>query len=211
MPLPMVHLAVAVNMVGVERNGDFLLGNISPDAIHMRPNTKLQDKLLVHLADNPEQRFERARQLFARYRSDENGAYGFVGGYGTHLLTDFLWQELVIESFHKQVPSNLNHLKKRKMYYQETDQNDFDLYHRMPWRENVWLELSQATPVAIESLLTSNEITKWRDRVLRWFDDTGKEPKIKPVYITFEDTLRFIDRAAAVIKSVLDDWKAFDD
>jgi hypothetical protein len=209
----MVHLAVAVNMVGVDCSGNFLLGNISPDAIHMRPNTELQDKLLVHLADIPEQRHERARQLFARYRSDGDDAHGvgFAGGYVTHLLTDYLWQEIVIEPFHKQVPSSLSHWEKRKLYYRETDRNDLDLYHRMPWREHVWVKITKTIPKNFDPFLTSEEITKWRDRVLKWFEDQGKEPKIKPVYISYEETLRFIARAAAEIKSVLEDWKAFKD
>lgn len=209
----MVHLAVAVNMYGIEGSGDFLLGNISPDAIHTRPHTELQDKLSVHLADIPDQRFKRARQLFANNRNDGDDAhgFGFVGGYVTHLLTDHLWQELVIAPFHQQVPVTLAHSAKRKLYYRETDQNDFDLYHRMPWRGAVWAALSHTSPGDFEPFFTSAEITQWRDRVLKWFDDGGKEPKIEPVYISYDDTLRFIDRAAAEIKSVLEDWKAFSD
>ena len=43
MPLPMVHLSVAVSLC--EKDGrfpspDFLLGSIAPDAIHMRPFTR---------------------------------------------------------------------------------------------------------------------------------------------------------------------------
>ena len=213
MPLPMVHLAVAVKMYGVEGNGDFLLGNLSPDAIHMRPHTKFEDKLHVHLTDIPEQRFERVRQLLAGERSSGDDAHGvgFVDGYVTHLLTDRLWQEIVIPPFHQQVPSTLAAREKRKLYYRETDQNDFDLYHRMPWRGAVWAALSQTIPTDFKPFLTCAEITQWRDRVLKWFEDEGKEPKIEPVYITYEETLRFIDRAAAEIKSVLEDWKTFRD
>jgi hypothetical protein len=212
MPLPMVHLAVAVKMYGVEGNGDFLLGNLSPDAIHMRPHTKFEDKLHVHLTDIPEQRFERVRQLLAGDRSgDDAHEVGFVEGYVTHLLTDFLWREIVIAPFHQQVPTTLAPREKRKLYYRETDQNDFDLYHHTPWQGAVWAALSQTIPTDFKPFLTCGEITQWRDRVLKWFDDTGKEPKIEPVYISYEETLRFIERAAAEIKSVLEDWKAFRD
>lgn len=213
MPLPMVHLAVAVKMYGVDSSGDFLLGNISPDAIHMRPHTELQDKLHVHLTDIPAQRYERVRQLLVRQQSSEIDAQGngFAAGYAAHLLTDTLWQEVVITPFHQHAPEKLAYSAKRKLYYRETDQNDFDLYHRMPWRGAVWAALSQTTPVDFEPFLTCAEITQWRDRVLKWFEDTGKEPKIEPVYISYDDTLGFIERAAAEVKSVLEDWKAFGD
>jgi hypothetical protein len=54
MPLPMVHLAVAVRVHEVESrvpSSAFLLGSIAPDAIHMRPGTGRDDKRRVHLVD----------------------------------------------------------------------------------------------------------------------------------------------------------------
>jgi len=210
MPLPMVHLAVAISIYGADHNSDFFLGNIAPDAIHMRPNTELHDKLCVHLADLPEQRFERARQLFTQYRTDENGAneIAFADGYVTHLLTDFLWTERVIGQFHKQFPSDLPWEKKRKLYYQETDQNDFDLYCQMPWRKGVWAKLSETIPRNFGTFLTSDEIAKWRDRVLRWYDDKEKEPKTEPVCISYEKTQNFINQVSPEIKRILEEWNS---
>ena len=54
MPLPMVHLSVAVALSEKEGrfpSADFLLGSIAPDAIHMRPNSSRLDKEHVHLID----------------------------------------------------------------------------------------------------------------------------------------------------------------
>ena len=212
MPPPMVHLAIAVEMYGVDHNSDFLLGNIAPDAIHMRPNTERKDKLKVHLADLPKQRYERARQLFTQYRADNHGSkeIGFADGYITHLLTDFLWQERVIKLFYEQVPPSLTHHERRKLYYQETDGNDFNLYHQMPWREAVWTKLSETTPLDFGPFLTSDEISKWRDRVLKWFEDI-EELKIEPIFVSYEKTLNFINQASSETKSVLEDWKSFID
>ncbi|MBN2627635.1 MAG: hypothetical protein JXA95_13285 [Spirochaetales bacterium] len=52
MPLPMIHLAVAREVqknVKIWNLQAFLVGNIAPDAIHMRENTTLKDKSVTHL------------------------------------------------------------------------------------------------------------------------------------------------------------------
>jgi hypothetical protein len=148
MPLPMVHLAVAVHMHRLEGNTpspDFLLGSIAPDAIHVRPNAAPDDKRRVHLSETHDPHRERVRPLLAGYRSDESTALGFAEGYVAHLLTDYLWVETVIDSFHKSIPPGLSDQEERSLYYLETDQIDFDLYRRMPWRPEVWSKLAAAT------------------------------------------------------------------
>lgn len=52
MPLPMVHLAVAHNIlpnIDIAKPDMFYLGAISPDAIHMREGSTRQDKIRTHL------------------------------------------------------------------------------------------------------------------------------------------------------------------
>ena len=52
MPLPMIHLAVAVGvhtLAGREPSAAFLLGSIAPDAIHMRDGADRSDKERTHL------------------------------------------------------------------------------------------------------------------------------------------------------------------
>jgi len=96
MPLPMVHLAVAVQMHRLEGSApspDFLLGSIAPDAIHMHPDSGRDDKRRVHLAEIHDPHHERARLLLAQHGSDRSSAMGFAEGYVAHLLTDYLWFE----------------------------------------------------------------------------------------------------------------------
>jgi hypothetical protein len=52
MPLPMVHLKIAVQSHSLAERSltpEFLLGSLAPDAIHMRANTNRDDKNRVHL------------------------------------------------------------------------------------------------------------------------------------------------------------------
>jgi hypothetical protein len=54
MPLPMVHLWVAVQMGearGIWPSPEFLLGSIAPDAVHMRPGYERVHKRRSHLQD----------------------------------------------------------------------------------------------------------------------------------------------------------------
>ncbi len=57
MPLPMVHLAVAVQLAARHDqfpSPAFLLGSLSPDAIHMRPDSVGDDKEKTHLTNPPD-------------------------------------------------------------------------------------------------------------------------------------------------------------
>ena len=52
MPLPMVHLSVAYNLIEQlegEKVGAFFLGSIAPDSIHMRDGSSDEDKKRTHL------------------------------------------------------------------------------------------------------------------------------------------------------------------
>ena len=213
MPLPMVHLAVAVQMHEMEGNSpspDFLLGSIAPDAIHMHPDSGHDDKQRVHLSETHDPHHGRARLLLAQYRSDNVSAMGFAEGYVAHILTDHLWAETVVDSFCKSIPSHLSTQEQRSLYYLETDQIDFDLYHQMPWRPEVWTKLAAAQPRDFALSLTAEEIGQWRDRTLIWFEELKQEPMIEPVHITRAAVKGFIDQAAEEIMKTFKAWQSPD-
>lgn len=211
MPLPMVHLAVAVQMHRLEGSTpspDFLLGSIAPDAIHMHPDAGRDDKQRVHLSEIHDPHHERARLLLAQYGSDGSSAMGFAEGYVAHILTDHLWVETVIDSFCKSIPPHLSTQEQRSLYYLETDQIDFDLYHQMPWRLEVWSKLAAAQPRDFASLVTAEEVRQWRDRTLIWSEELKQEPMIEPVHITGADVQVFVDQAAEGVMRTLEAWKS---
>jgi hypothetical protein len=111
----------------------------------------------------------------------------------------------VVLPFRAHIPQGLSDQELRSLYYRETDQIDFDLYHRVPWRGKVWRKLAAAEPVSFGSLLTAKEIELWRDRTLDWFEKLKQEPGIEPVYITYADVCAFIDWAANRVGSCFAD------
>ncbi len=210
MPCPMVHLAIAVRINELmERSAspDFLLGSIAPDAIHERPNSVSGDKRRVHVSETPDPHHKRVRQLLEHHGAKGSSAMGFAEGYAAHILTDDLWVETVMESFRKSVPPQLSPKEQLSLYYLETDQLDFNLYHRAPWKAEVWSKLAETQPGDFASLLTAEEITGWRDKTLKWFDELFQEPKIVPVHITDAMVQIFIEQAAKAIARTFKAWK----
>lgn len=213
MPLPMVHLAVAVRLhEGQVPTSAFLLGSIAPDAIHMREGASREDKRLTHLPAEPGESEDAPTQaLLARYEGADHDEADFAAGYVAHVLTDRIWRDTLYATFRSRVASDLDPAEWRRLYYRETDQLDFNLYRRSPWRPQVWTQLALAQPRNFAEFLTGAEIDRWRDRTLRWFDNPEKEPGIAPTYCLDADLQRFIARATDAITERFATWRKGDD
>ena len=206
MPLPMVHLAIAVRLAArhdQRPSPAFLLGSLSPDAIHMRPDHTQADKQNTHLSpdtsDHP-----RVQALLAEHTQDTLS--GFAAGYAAHLLTDRLWLEQRNPMFSSDGLAGLDEAAQRTLYYAETDQVDFNLYHGASWRQDIWRRLAAAEAVEFPPLLSAAEIAAWRDRTLRWFTEIKHEPKITPLYFTDELVETFIEEATAHVAAQFAAW-----
>lgn len=206
MPLPMVHLSVAVALSEREHrfpSGEFLLGNLAPDAIHMRPNTVKLDKERVHMLDSGCSAADLVNSFQARYIRKDSPSMGFHLGYLTHLLTDRIWRERIIDPFRLSLVPTFPDQEIRSRYYHDTDRIDFDLYRRMAWQPQAWSSLETAPAVDFPPFLTANEILHWRDRTLLWYRNPGHDPQADTVYIHLDRTLTFIAEAAVEIAGIL--------
>ncbi|MFC9707368.1 hypothetical protein ACFTRD_04330 [Paenibacillus sp. NPDC056933] len=222
MPLPMVHLDIAVlfeeSLQGHVEQAPFYLGNIAPDSIHMREGWTRADKENTHF--NPKDKNEReyVEQLKERYstyiqQQADEGWKWFVRGYFMHVLTDFYWFRSVHPQFVEQVTitdqdSGINRTKDElgRLYYQETDQIDFNLYHHASWSEGVWQMLEIAPGYDVADLLTSEEILHWRDRTFFFFNESTNEPGVVPQYITDVKISAFVADTAHRLKVLLQGW-----
>ena len=130
-----------------------------------------------------------------------------AAGYGAHLLTDRYWTHDLAQAYRElQARIHLSPEELRTIYYREMDQIDFELYRTMPWREAVWAQLAAVEPQAVPGLLSADEISRWRDRTLNWFDGLMQEPGITPQYVMMDDIRRFIDQAAGRIAALYERW-----
>jgi hypothetical protein len=209
MPLPMVHCAIAIQLAARQKrlpSAPFLIGSIAPDAIHMRPNAGLADKHRTHLnepADTPDHAHLQA--LLSQYATPEPLA-SFTAGYVAHILADRLWAQAVFAPFRAQLPSDMDPGALRTLYYQETDQIDFNLYHHSSWQPAVWELLAAAVAPHYDPLLSASEIDQWRQRTLRWYGTLKQEPCITPTYITDAIVERFVADAVDEIAGRFAQW-----
>ncbi|SED08649.1 zinc dependent phospholipase C family protein [Paenibacillus sp. GP183] len=194
MPLPMVHMSITADIFkqrGTEIDPKFLLGSISPDAIHMRENTNRADKIRTHFDFNEdytvEDFFNKMRPFVDLFPADPQWIM-FARGYISHVLTDLIWSHTVYSDFQRKI-ANEQIENVRTLYYMETDQIDFNLFRLEPWRPQAWESLENCPSISVDDILTEEEVEKWKHRTLDWYTDTSKEPCIEPKYIT-EDSVR---------------------
>jgi hypothetical protein len=222
MPLPMVHLNVAVlfaeTLQGHVERGPFYLGNVAPDSIHMREGWTRADKENTHFNPKDKNEGDYVEQLKKRYSTyiqqhADEGWKWFVRGYFMHVLTDFYWFRSVHPQFVEQVTltdqnSGITRTKDElgRLYYQETDQIDFNLYQQASWSEEVWQMLEIAPGYDVDDLLTAEEILRWRDRTFSFFNENANEPGIVPKFITDVKISAFVANTAQRLKVLLQGW-----
>lgn len=213
MPLPMVHIAVAVQLAqktGQSPSAAFLLGSIAPDAIHMRPNIRLGDqgdKEITHLnlpVDTDDH--QRVRVMLTQYADETSSLKQFAAGYAAHILVDRFWIQTIMRPFSASLPAEMDDATCRTLYYQETDQIDCNLYQYMPWRGTVWENLRQAKSPDFQPWLFAAEIEGWQIRTLDWYDNPAHEPHITPQYLTDHMVDAFIADASQHLETQFSTW-----
>ncbi|WP_323132034.1 zinc dependent phospholipase C family protein [Paenibacillus silvisoli] len=207
MPLPLVHLTISEHMFrrkGEEANTAFLLGSISPDAIHMRENTTREHKLKTHFdikdSNSVEELFQKMRSFI--HDAGDGSERMFALGYASHVLTDFLWTHSLYETFTREA-SDAQHEDLRSLYYAETDQIDYILYRDEPWRAQVWVDLKQCAPCHAPGLLSADEVERWKLRVIGWHDQLEQAPTYEPKYFTEMRVRAFIEETAERLSRLL--------
>ncbi len=207
MPLPMIHLAVAVEMSTANprcTSPDFLLGSIAPDSIHKRPGSTRADKARTHCEPEGERFADESlvEALVLQYAASD-----FALGYAAHILTDNLWMKMVLDPWRTRVPTTPETQDERTLYYSETDQVDFNLYHHAPWRPTVWENLAAAEAIDFPPMLSAEEIDGWRVRTLHWFTELKEEPGTDLRYFTDEIAQRFIKDVSPQVAARLAQWE----
>ena len=218
MPLPMVHLNIAnriADSLQMQANrGSFYLGNIAPDSIHMREGTTREDKEYTHF--NPKDDGDYVgglHELYSSYMQPliDEGWKWVVRGYFMHVLTDYYWFRSVHPEFVERVNkadlsigTSRSKEELARLYYQETDQIDFNLYRGTSWSEEVWRVLNSSLGYNMTDRLTADEIIRWRDHTFSFLN--GEEPGITPEFITGERVQVFVEETVERLSTLLSSW-----
>jgi len=215
MPLPMIHLAVAREVqkkVMIRDPRDFYVGNIAPDAIHMRENTTLKDKSVVHLYvkdfKDDDRMLRDIRDFYTgEILSDRSDRHReFTLGYCSHLITDYIWFHTIFRRFEKSMPDMDDEDFIRAAYYYDTDHLDTKLYYWSDWTPSVMQILSRGRGSS-NRFLSEAEIDEWTERTLKWFSDNDRNPDEETKYIFYEDVQSFIQSTSEYVTNILADWQ----
>lgn len=209
MPLPMVHLGVAVRYFEECSVPDlFVLGSIAPDSIHMRKGAGREDKSGTHFGGK-EADPETLEQHYFEWinRNADQDWKWYVKGYFAHILTDYFWGKSVYAGFKAGIEKDKTSSSEIKTYYYvETDQIDFLLYETQAWKDAIWEKLVRAPAYAMDPLLSEKEVDAWRLRTIQWFQQSANKPGIEPQYITLEVVETFIERTGDEIREIIAEW-----
>jgi hypothetical protein len=202
MPLPMVHLAVAHKVAKNLSIADlpvYYLGSLSPDAVHIREGYNRAQKDISHLiGKNKERHIAVAANFIAVNKND------FCLGYGVHILTDYIWFDTVYPAFLVKHGEDKNaNQDDTTAYYNDTDQLDFELFHRFEHRAEVWSCLEKSRAVGIEGLVSEDEVAAWKEHKLNWYDSGESKHKNLIKYFTYDEILKFINKAAREILDII--------
>jgi len=178
--LTMVHLLVAdlwaINHPEFAENGEFFLGVVSPDAIHVRDHDDKSRKDEFHLYN---WRSFHRQPVLDYWRNHQTA---FDVGYGVHVLSDCQW----VERYKARLPGLIkpDGVLDTDTYYNDTFVTDFELYNESPRLQHILELFERAKAPEDHPLLTADEFDQWRRMIAQAY--RGECPRHDPV--------RFIDR-----------------
>ena len=197
MPSPIVHLNVIQNVskrLSIPMTSDLLLGSISPDAIHMRPNQTWADKAVTHFYDIADDDYVeailQAKQIITGVTQD------FKLGYLIHLYTDYLWREIIYAPYFHARKERMERLELHALYYRDMQRID-DLLKGQVLPLSA--DLKQAIAMPVCPLLSRDEVEQWRHKVLKQDLEKDKQGDTELEVFYMTDILLFIERCCQQI------------
>ncbi len=167
MPSPIVHLEIMFQLFSSLNRPvtpQLLLGAISPDAIHMRPNQTWHDKSVTHFYEEADISFTEAIEKAKTLINCESADLKL--GYLIHLYTDYLWREHVYTPYFKMYKDQMLRSDLHALYYREMQRIDAVILKESSWLDEAILKLQQLQGLACLPLLSKEEIEAWRLKVL---------------------------------------------
>jgi hypothetical protein len=216
MPFVMTHFAVAKaitdNCDCVKDFKRFYLGAIAPDCVHVRNDYHSDMKKCSHFqmegefrgSENTDSTGWRENVLRQLKSLKDGGDKDFYLGYFVHILTDICDHDTVYKPFiSRYTQDGLPLADRSRTLYNDKSRNDFTLFDRYHWRDEVWTMLADARGANVGEVIKTCEAETYRDSVLHQYD-SGESAFTQPIkYFSLDDNLRLIDGAADDIIRVL--------
>jgi hypothetical protein len=217
MAFPLTHLCVAYEILPTHLKNEkdaaqFLLGSISPDAIHYREEFQGAAmsnigpaKKITHLCPISDERWgqvtnnegwcECVKDFLHEKKSRKDDA--FAKGYAVHVLTDIHNNRTIWNDFRTNHPAEAAKGYKSE-YYADMRNIDIRLYQEYPHVAEIFALLEQATPTGIPGLVSAKETDAIRESLYLDRKKNEKNLSVEKNYrfVTWHDMTDFIKSAA---------------
>ena len=207
MPTPIVHLCTAKKILEsfeIKDKPMFYLGSISPDAFYLAPTYYDLDGFYerhktAHFTNRDFSEWKRSVIKFIE-KNKANKNRDFYLGYGVHILTDIYWKETTFMEFRQKFNSDeYSHDERRKMFYNDAEIFENELYNKFNLKSDVWGYLTSCEKIGLKGFVSADETYSWKENTMRLFDNNEDKPDSKIYFFTYGIVSQFIENAAKEI------------
>ena len=198
MAQPMMHLLIADKIYtekssSIHLYGDFLLGSIAPDAVHVKENYTREIKDISHYKFDSKSHISYFDTFFDEYYTSENK--DFVVGYLVHLLSDMIWYHSVRvpfkEEFQKAPSQNMS---MNEAYYADCEQIE-QLMFLEKNASRIIGTINSGKAYSLEGLIDAEDVKAWKEKLI--FDYNNKRDiSIHTKYISEQHIRDYIAKCA---------------
>ncbi|MCL2287129.1 MAG: hypothetical protein FWC32_12305 [Firmicutes bacterium] len=221
MAFPLTHLCVAYKVLETLPSPApelFMLGSIAPDAVHFRAeflNATQSNigpaKKITHLCPVSEERWGRVTDVdgwknCVRSFLRTNPGNPLAAGYAVHVLTDIYNHISIWENFVTNHPEEAAKGYASE-YYKDLRTIDLRIYNEFYKGSEIERLLRNSAPQDMPGLVTAEELLAGRDSLLSAFyaNADGTVDTSSCFFVTYQQTLEFINDAAAFCIKIIGD------
>lgn len=209
----MIHLKVAMNIVNsidkITNKADFILGSMSPDAVHFRESYESTMKRNSHLCLGEERwgsitNNDEWSCNILRYMSEckDKSNRDFLLGYYCHILTDVQNNKNVWMPYREKAFKDTA-FDGGKKYSQESFNLDYALYLEEDTKDIMNL-LAEGEAYSIADIITKDEIELMRlDTIEKRYIDRENIDISNHEYVTMDSMKKFIKNESEYIKNLI--------
>ena len=177
MAQPMMHLLIADKIYAKKFSsfysyGDFLLGSIAPDAVHVKENYTRELKDISHYKFNSKSSISYFDTFFDKYYASKNK--DFVVGYLIHLLSDMIWYHSIRVPFKERfLKTPAYNMSMNEAYYADCEQ----IEQLMFWEKDtsrIIKAIGNSKAYSLEGLIDSEDVEAWKEKLIFEYNNKRK-------------------------------------
>ena len=196
-----------------------MLGSIAPDAVHHRAEFKGAGmgnigptKKITHLCPISDEKWGQVTDNdgwleCVKHFLGNNPASSFVLGYATHVLTDLCNNR---EIWHNYITNHPEEAAKgyASGYYTDMKNIDLRIAKEFFFGHEIEKLIQKATPTAMPGLIYEDELLRMQNSLLDRYttEELNQADTSNCKFITYEDTLQFIEDAANFCMEILGEF-----